>query len=206
MDTAAITVPPRWIQQLRENYIEWEIADHLTCEGPTLPFHATAALANRVTILGAHTLVKVPTSIVVEARGLVMAQMVAECKEQYTFVVGDNQYRGGMLDLIGWIRGCTVGTLVSETLSKDTSMQEFGDALRVLPGFPPSLRMYVSCEYVRTYVRTYIIVFFRIACQKFSLCFVSRVAIIVGQLFLSGGCENAWEENKSTIAYMGNKG
>ena len=154
MDTAAITVPPRWIQQLRENYIENEIADHLTCEGPTLPFHATAALANRVTVLGAHTLVKVPTSIVVEARGLVMAQMVAECKEQYTFVVGDNQYRGGMLDLIGWTRGCTVGTLVSETLSKDTSMQDFGDALRGIPGFAPSLRMYVSCEYVRTYVRT----------------------------------------------------
>ena len=65
---------------------------------------------------------------------------------------------------------------------------------------------YACMYHVSNYVRTYIIVFFRIACQKFSLCFVSRVAIIVGQLFLSGGCENAWEENKSTIAYMGNKG
>ena len=144
LDTDAITVPPRWIQQLRENYIEHEIAAHLTCEGPPLPFHATAALANRVAVLGAHTWVKVPTSIVVEARRLVMAQMVAECKEQYTCIVGADEM--GMLDLIGWTRGLTVGTLVSEILSKDHSMKEFGDALRGLHGFAPSLRMYVSCE------------------------------------------------------------
>ena len=206
MDIDAVTVPPRWIHDMRDSYFMNNV-ETMVAKVAWRPFDEYAALANRVAVLWPHTWVKVPTSTAFESRCHVMAQMVAECQQKYILVVG-NSWK--ITDVIGGTRGLTAGELASGIVAKDHSMFEFGAALREVQGFAPSLRMYVSCEYVRTcvrtYVRTYIIVFFRIACQKFSLCFVSRVAIIVGQLFLSGGCENAWKENKSTIVYMGNKG
>jgi hypothetical protein len=151
MDIDAVTVPPRWIHDMRDSYFMNNVETMVAFGGPEMPFDEYAALANRVDVLWPHTWVKVPTSTVFESRCHVMAQMVAECQQKYILVVG-NSWK--ITDVIGGTRGLTAGELASGIVAKDHSMFEFGAALREVQGFASSLRMYVSCEYVRTYART----------------------------------------------------
>jgi hypothetical protein len=150
MDIDAVTVPPRWIHDMRDSYFMNNV-ETMVAKVAWRPFDEYAALANRVAVLWPHTWVKVPTSTAFESRCHVMAQMVAECQQKYILVVG-NSWK--ITDVIGGTRGLTAGELASGIVAKDHSMFEFGAALREVQGFASSLRMYVSCEYVRTYART----------------------------------------------------
>jgi len=86
IDTDAIIIPPRWIQAVRESYVDDGIATIMHCEPGEPNFDPAAALTNRLDVLPLHTEIKAPTSTFSYWADRVIDQIATECEATYTCI------------------------------------------------------------------------------------------------------------------------